>query len=139
MAYQLIQSIGAQHLEQLVALYRNEWWSAERSVEDVERMLADTRFVFGVVDSTDDALVGFSRVITDCVYRGTVYDVIVREDKRGEKVGRMLLDAVLDHPVLRKVEFIDLNCLPEMVPFYGKWGFASGEASTIQLRRKGMS
>ena len=33
------------------------------------------------------------------------------------------LDEVVNHPQLKAVENLALFCLPEMIPFYERWGF----------------
>lgn len=135
MAYRLVHSLSDEHAKDLVALYNQEWWCRGRDIEDVKRMLNGTDLVFGLIDETDDRLVGFCRVITDRVYRGTLYDLIVAEEKRGEKLGRLLMDAVVSHPDLRAVEVLNLFCLPEMEPFYEKWGFDHDRSGTNNMCR----
>ena len=33
------------------------------------------------------------------------------------------MEAVVTHPRLQRIEYIDLNCRPDMMPFYGKFNF----------------
>ncbi len=40
-------------------------------------MLAHTDLVFALVDTDSDRLVGLARVLTDTIYRASVFDVIV--------------------------------------------------------------
>jgi predicted GNAT family N-acyltransferase len=134
MAYRIVDRIEGAHVDQLLTLYRNEWWSKERKRDDVRKMLAHTDILFGLVDEAD-TLVGFTRVITDRVYRAIVYDVIVAPGKRGADLGRMLLDAVVAHPDLAGIESLELHCLPELEPFYAKWGFTHNTSGTSTLRR----
>ncbi|MET0667629.1 MAG: hypothetical protein ABWZ01_03885 [Methyloceanibacter sp.] len=77
MRYRLIDALEPSHIEELVSLYQNKWWSKGRTREDVRKMLAHSDIVFRLVEAEADRLVGFARAITDRVYRGTVYDVIV--------------------------------------------------------------
>ena len=98
MRYRLIDALEPSHIEELVALYQNEWWSKGRTREDVRKMVAHSDIVFRLVEAETDRLVGFARAITDRVYRGTVYDVIVADDRRGSDLGKLLMDAVTAHP-----------------------------------------
>jgi GrpB-like predicted nucleotidyltransferase (UPF0157 family) len=135
-AYRLIDRLDDKHTQQLVALYQNEWWSKARTREDVRRMLAHSDLVFGLVEAETDRLVGFARVLTDRVYRGTVYDVIVANDRRRTDLGKLLMDAVTAHPDLARIESLELHCLPELEAFYAKWGFAQNTTGTSTLRRR---
>ena len=134
-AYRLIDRLDDKHIEELVALYQNEWWSKGRTRDDVCKMLEHSDIVFGLVEAGSDRLVGFARVLTDRVYRATLYDVIVAGDKRGGDLGKLLLDAVTAHPDLVGIEQLELHCKPELEAFYAKWGFARNATGTSILRR----
>jgi hypothetical protein len=133
--YRVVESLEETHVHELVALYQNEWWSKGRTLGDVRKMLQHSDIVFGVVETASNRLVAFARVITDRVYRGTVYDVIVAGDRRGNELGKLLLDAVTAHPDLKAIESLELHCLPELVPFYAKWGFVGSTRGMQTLRR----
>lgn len=133
--HRVIHEIGPDHLEGLMRLFAQAWWSTHRTREQVVAMLAGSSVVVGVVDESN-RLVGFSRVITDFVFRGTLYDVIVDETVRGTGVARILLDAVVNHPKLKHVEKIDLQCLPEKVALYEKWGWRTGDGQLLRMVRK---
>lgn len=62
-------------------------------------------------------------------------NVVVAPDFRGHQLGRALLDAVVSHPALARVGHIELYCLPELVPFYQKWGF-TGELGALRFMRR---
>ena len=82
MRYAIANELSERHLADLLALYRGEWWSRDRTEADVRRMLdgADLALV-GVVDQETDALVGFTRVLSDGVFKALVFDVIVADRK----------------------------------------------------------
>ena len=107
--------------EALTALYRDyEWWN-DRDPEDVRRALAGTAVAVGV--EADDELVAAARVLTDRTYYAKVYDVIVAADRRGEGHGGRLMEAVREHPDLRAVDGLALNCRAGLVSFYESVGF----------------
>ena len=135
-AYRMVGELSDAHIDTLVALYQNEWWSKGRTHDDVRKMLRHSDIVFGLVEAPSDRLVGFARVITDRVYRGTIYDVIVAPDQRGSDLGKILMDAVTSHPDLKDIESLELHCLPELECFYAKWGFAPNATGTNTLRRR---
>ena len=134
--YRIVDRLDEPHVRDLVGLYQNEWWSKGRTAGDVRNMLQHSDIVFGLVEADSDRLVGFARVITDRVYRGTVYDVIVAGDRRGTDLGKLLMDAVTSHPDLAAIESLELHCLPELETFYAKWGFAQNTTGTRTLRRR---
>lgn len=135
MELQRVQSLSSDQIDDLLDMYRNEWWSTDRRREDVERMLRETDETIAFADS-DGHLVAFARVLTDYVYRATIYDVIVDEDLRGEGVGDQLMEALIHHPELSEVEHLDLQCLDEMQGFYRRHGFEPQSHLNIMRREK---
>jgi predicted GNAT family N-acyltransferase len=135
MGYRVVHALSDRQIEDLVALYANEFWCSHRTLADVRRMLGHTDLIVGVIDDTD-RLVAFCRVLTDFVYRATLFDVIVAPARRGEGLGKQLMDAMLSHPKLAGVESIDLSCRPEMTAFYEYWGFTTDLKGTLFMRRR---
>lgn len=134
MTYRFVEALTENQILDLMDLYRYEFWSKERTYQDVVKMLAATDLLIGLVDESD-RLLGFTRVLTDFVYRATVYDVIVRSSHRGLGLGAQLMEALVTHPKLQTVEHIHLSCLPEMIPFYERWGFTANLGGIIYMRR----
>lgn len=136
MALRLVDKLNDKQVEELWALYQREWWTESRRREDVRRMLAGTGMVIALEDSETGELVAFSRVLTDGVYRAHLFDVIVKESHRGRGLGQAVIDAVLEHPVLSRVEKIILSCRTELVPFYERWGFTTDLGKGIHFMVK---
>lgn len=122
--------------EDLHALYQREWWTEGRELADVRRMLAGTDEIVAFADGETAELVAFARVITDYVYKAWIYDVIVAPDRRGEGLGRRLLDRLLAHPRLADVRDFELYCQPDLVDFYERWGFTDAVDTTLMRRRE---
>lgn len=131
MNYQIADHLTENQIVELVDLYKNEFWSKKRTYQDVVKMLAASDIIIALVDESKQ-LIGFTRILTDFVYRATVYDVIIKPTHRQMGLGAKLLDTVINHPQLQEVEQIALYCLPEMIPFYQRWGFTN-EVGEIQL------
>ena len=122
MNYQVVNQLNETQVFQLVELYKNEFWSKNRTYQGVVKMLAASDIIIALVNEQKE-LIGFCRILTDFVYRGVIYDVIVKPNYRKIGFGAKLLDEVVSHPQLKEVENIALFCLPEMIPFYQRWGF----------------
>ena len=118
-----------------MALYRSAWWSAERTPEDVRRLLQGPSLFFAVAERESGKLVALARALTDDVYKVLVFDVIVHPDHQGEGLGRRVMDDLLAHPALARVRHIELYCLPELEPFYDRWGFTAEIGGVRLLRR----
>ena len=135
MALKQVDRLDDGQVEQLHALFQQEWWTRGRSLDDVRRMLVGSQVVLGFVDDADGDLVAFARAITDDVYKALVLDVIVRSDHHGTGLGARLMDAVLHHPRLAGVRHLELYCRPELVAFYERWGFTTDLGKLRFMRR----
>lgn len=138
MGVRLIDRLSEEQIHELHELYRREWWTHRREVDDVRRMLEHTDVVVAYEEEDTGRLAGFARVITDYVYKALVLDVIVEASDRGTGLGRTLMDAVIDHPRLEGVLHFELYCRPDLVPFYERWGFTD-ELGELRFMRRGQS
>jgi len=118
--------------DQLVRLYAQAPWAAGRTAGDVQAMLAQTDLTLSAWDGPK--LVGFGRVLTDYVYRATIWDVIVNKDYQGQDIGTQIMQRILHHPDLKRVELFWL-CTRDKQAFYEKLGFSSKEQTGMVWSR----
>jgi ribosomal protein S18 acetylase RimI-like enzyme len=116
---------------QLIHLYRQAPWAKHRVLEQAHAMLAQTDVVISAWDGT--RLVGFGRVLTDYVYRATIWDVIVDRDYQGRTIGTEIVRRILDHPTLQQVELFWL--CTRMPGFYERLGFSAKEQTGMVWSR----
>jgi predicted N-acetyltransferase YhbS len=117
-----VDTITESQIPELMVLYAKEFWTHQRTIDKVKIMLQNTDVVLGLIDP-EGHLIAFARALTDYIYRATIYDVIVHPSRRGQGLGKMIVDELLSHPKLKDVEQFVLFCLPDMMPFYEDFGF----------------
>ncbi|CBK40160.1 N-acetyltransferase, GCN5-related [Nitrospira defluvii] len=117
---------------QLIHLYRQSPWAKHRALEQAQAMLAKTDVVISAWDGP--RLVGFGRVLTDYVFRASIWDVIVDRDYQGRKIGTEIVRRILDHPTLQQVELFWL--CTRMPGFYERLGFSAKEQTGMVWSRK---
>jgi len=125
MGHTVKSSLTEAQIVELHRLFQKEWWTKGRTLDEVRIVLEHSDVTIAIVDDSDNVLVGFTRVLTDRIFKALIFDVIVREDKRSLGLGKMLMDAIKKHPDLQKVKSFELYGLPEMEVFYKQWGFTS--------------
>ncbi|PAJ71776.1 GNAT family N-acetyltransferase [Pseudoalteromonas sp. NBT06-2] len=128
----IIYNFSDNQIEQLIQLYKDTGWG-ERSVEDTINCVKNSQICIGVLDQ-DNNLIGFTRIITDFIYKALILDVMVNVDYRGTGLGQKLMHNVKNHEKLKKVKHFELYCLPEMEAFYSNFGFST-DADGIKLMR----
>ena len=117
--------------QQLLTLFQQAPWAKGRTLEDAGEMLRHTDLVLCAWDGSQ--LVGFARVLTDFVYRATIWDVIVDQAYQKQGIGAELVQRILHHPRLKKVELVWL--CTRRPGFYEKLGFSSGEQTGMVWSR----
>ena len=108
----------------LARLYDCASWAKTRTVNGITDMLTHTDLAISVWDGPH--LVGFGRVLTDYVYRASIWDVIVDPEYQGQDIGTQIMEKILHHPSLKRVELFWL-CTRDRQTFYEKLGFSSHE------------
>jgi len=117
--------------EQLLTLFQQAPWAKGRTLNDARDMLRHTDVALCAWDG--DHLVGFGRVLTDFVYRATIWDVIVDEAYQKQGIGAEIVQRILHHPRLKKVELFWL--CTRRPGFYEKLGFSSKEQTGMVWSR----
>jgi ribosomal protein S18 acetylase RimI-like enzyme len=108
---------------QLARLFQQAPWAKGRTADDAREMLKQTDVIVSAWDG--DRLVGFGRVLTDYVYRASIWDVIVDKSYQGQGIGSQLVERILHHPKLKRVELFWL--CTRTPDFYERLGFTSKE------------
>ena len=124
-----------ERLPDLVELFSSQWWTSDRAATDVILMLAGSDIGVAAVDRNSDRLVGCARVITDFTYVALILDVIVAPEFHGRGIGAMIMESVVTDPRLAGVRSLELVCQPDVVGFYGRWGFTDQVGNSRLMRR----
>ncbi len=118
-------------LEQLQKLFnRSAFWAQDRNLEDLAIAIANSDPVVTVWDK--ERLLGFARATSDCIYRATIWDVVIEPEYRGAKLGRKLVETVLSHPRVNCVERVYLMTTHQQ-SFYERIGFQFNQSTTMVL------
>jgi GNAT superfamily N-acetyltransferase len=116
---------------ELQELYRFTRWGRSRSLEQIDRMLKGSNLCFSARCS--GKLVAFCRMLTDFVFRGSIWDVLVHPDHQGKGIGSRLMNYTLTHPAVRNIPMI--TCYASgLVPFLERHGFENKEGLMIIQR-----
>ena len=76
MSYEIIEQFNTAQIEDLCELYKLAWWSHDRQPPDIKIMLDNSDINLEICFSQIPRLVGFTRVLTDYIYRATIYVII---------------------------------------------------------------
>ena len=106
------------------------FWAIDRRLEDLETAIDYSDPVVTVWNERQ--LIGFARATSDGIYRATIWDVIVHPDYQGAGLGRKLVETVLAHPRMNRVERVYLMTTNQQ-QFYQRIGFQNNAMTTMVL------
>jgi N-acetylglutamate synthase-like GNAT family acetyltransferase len=119
-------------LIQLQTLFEQvAFWAQGRSLEDLSIAIANSEPVVSVWDG--ERLIGFARATSDGIYRATIWDVVIHSDYQGRGLGRKLVQTVLSHPRMSRVERVYLMTTHQQ-QFYERIGFECNSSTTMVLK-----
>jgi len=118
---------------QLLALFEQTDWARHRTLEETKKMLAETDVMISAWDG--HKLVGCGRVLTDYVFRASIWDVIVDRAYQNQDIGKGLVQRILTHASLDHVELFWL-CTRRYQKFYASLGFSDKEQTGMVWDRR---
>lgn len=109
------------------------FWAKGRSIEDLGIAIANSKPVITIWDR--ERIIGFARATSDGIYRATIWDVVIHPEYRGTGLGSKLVETVLSHPHVRRVERVYLMTTHQK-EFYEKIGFQTNATTTMVLHNQ---
>ncbi|MBI1819644.1 MAG: GNAT family N-acetyltransferase [Nitrospirae bacterium] len=119
-------------IPRLQDLYQYAPWAKDRHLKDIQKALLNSTLVVSAWDR--DLLVGFARVLSDKVFRATLWDVIVHPDYQKQGVGSLIIEKVISHPLFKTVDRFWLNT--KHPQFYKKFGFMQSHEGMVLERKR---
>ncbi len=80
---------------------KNAYWATGRTIDEVQTTI-DSSVCFGIY--LNDNQIGFARVVTDYVVFGYLMDVFIAEEHRGNGYSSVLIDAIMNEPILKNIK-----------------------------------
>jgi N-acetylglutamate synthase-like GNAT family acetyltransferase len=106
------------------------FWAQKREIQDLEIAIAHSYPVVTVWDKQH--LIGFARATSDGVYRACIWDVVIHPQYQGWGLGQKLVETIISHPHLSRVERIYLMTTYQQ-QFYKRIGFEENSTTTMVL------
>ena len=78
---------GLNKLQKL--LDRNAFWAKSRTINDLKKCLANSDVIVSLWVGNE--IVGFGRALTDGIYRGVLWDIVIDKDHQSKGFGSLIL------------------------------------------------
>ena len=112
-------------------LNRNAFWSKNRTINDLKTCLANSDVIISIW--AGDEIVGFGRALSDGVYRGVLWDVVIDQDHQGKGYGKTIVRNLLNSKKIKNTEKIYLMTTDKKI-FYSQIDFKEVTSQKLLIR-----
>ena len=74
-------------------LDNNTFWAKNRTIKDLKKCLANSDVVVSLW--VGNKIVGFGRALTDGIYRGVLWDIVIDQNYQGKGFGKLIVKSLL--------------------------------------------
>ena len=117
---------GLNKLQKL--LDKNAFWARSRTLNDLKKCLANSDVVISLWVGKE--IVGFGRALTDGIYRGVLWDIVIDQKYQGKGFGKLIINNLLSSKKIKNIEKIYLMTTNQKL-FYSQLNFE--EVTTQKL------
>lgn len=99
-------------------MLRSSYWAKDRSRGAVEKSV-ETSLCFSLLEN--EVQIGFVRVLTDFMAYAIILDMIIKEEFRGQGLGKWMMQCICEHPAVEPLR--QLLWTSDADDFYRQTGF----------------
>ena len=109
---------GLSKLQKL--LDTNAFWANNRAINDLKKSLANSDVVISLWVGKE--IVGFGRALTDGIYRGVLWDIVIDQNHQGKGFGKLIVKNLLSSKKVKNTKKIYLMTTNKKL-FYSQLDF----------------
>tara|TARA_B100000242_G_scaffold108896_1_gene75840 strand:- start:616 stop:1071 length:456 start_codon:yes stop_codon:yes gene_type:complete len=109
---------GLNKLQRL--LDRNAFWAKSRTINDLKISLANSDVIVSLW--VGDEIVGFGRALTDGIYRGVLWDIVIDQNHQGKGFGTLIVKSLLSSKKIKNTKKLYLMTTNKK-RFYSQFDF----------------
>ena len=121
---------GLNKLQKL--LDRNAFWAKSRTINDLKKCLANSDVVVSLWVGNE--IVGFGRALTDGIYRGVLWDIVIDKNHQGKGFGTLILKNLLSSKKIKNTKKLYLMTTNKK-RFYSQFNFQEVTSQDLLIRQ----
>ena len=114
----LIPNNGLNKLQKL--LENNTFWAKNRKIKDLKKCLANSDVIVSLWVGNE--IVGFGRALTDGIYRGMLWDIVIDQKYQGKGFGKLIVQSLLSSKKIKNTKKLYLMTSNKKL-FYSQLNF----------------
>ena len=112
-------------------LHRNAFWAQDRKITDLKKSLANSDVIVSIWFHNE--IVGFGRALSDGIYRGVLWDIVIDQNHQGLGYGRIIVKTLLDAKNIKNTKKIYLMTTNKKL-FYSQIDFKEVSSQNLLIR-----
>ena len=120
---------GLNKLQKL--LDNNAFWAKNRTLNDLKKCLAKSDVVISIWVGNE--IVGFGRALTDGIYRGVLWDIVIDQNHQGKGFGKLIVNNLLSSKEIKNTKKIYLMTTNKKL-FYSQMDFKEVPSQNLLIR-----
>ena len=120
---------GINKLQRL--LNRNAFWAKSRTINDLKKCLANSDVIISLWVGNE--IVGFGRALTDGIYRGVLWDIVIDQNHQGKGFGKLIVNNLLSAKEIKNTKKIYLMTTNKKL-FYSQMDFKEVTSQNLLIR-----
>ena len=101
-------------------LHRNAFWAENRKINELKKCLANSDVIVSLWSHNE--IIGFGRALSDGIYRGVLWDIVIDQDHQGKGYGKMIVKNLLESKKIKHTKKIYLMTTSKKM-FYSQVDF----------------
>ena len=103
-----------------ILLDRNTFWAKSRTINDLKKCLANSDVIISLWVGNE--IVGFGRALTDGIYRGVLWDIVIDQNHQGKGFGSLIVQKLLSSKEIKNTQKLYLMTTNKKL-FYSQFNF----------------
>ena len=109
----------------------NAFWAKSRTINDLKKCLANSDVVISLWVGNE--IVGFGRALTDGIYRGVLWDIVIDKNHQSKGFGTLILKNLLSSKQIKNTKKIYLMTTNKKL-FYSQFNFNEVTSQNLLIR-----
>ena len=112
-------------------LDKNAFWAQNRTLSDLKKCLANSDVVISLWVGKE--IVGFGRALTDGIYRGVLWDIVIDQNYQSKGYGTLILKSLLSSKKIKNTKKIYLMTTNKKL-FYSQFDLREVTSQDLLIR-----
>ena len=112
-------------------LDKNAFWGKNRTIKDLKICLANSDVIISLWVGNE--IVGFGRALTDGIYRGVLWDIVIDKNHQGKGFGTLIVKNLLSSKKIQNTKKLYLMTTNKKL-FYSQFDFKEVTSQNLMIR-----